>query len=519
MPDEAPTLPATVSFAHLSSQVQKDKSVYPNIEELKQHMKKYVDSKFEYLVNLIKANHSEMMNSRNMEDDKQPKDLGGKSTSCIVEVSGKENNNGHQTSTCKFDQQPTLPIQMDYAINDQDIGVSDFDVEDQTEDTLKNHQEMKEVSELQSSDANVHHTAETTKHKKDDPTTQIPQQFFEGTMNEDASYKVQCNTNQSRLTIPVKPVSAVNPQELTNSQSLLSDSQLPTDIPITEIVVRSDTNTPLACIKMPSKICKFPYLTSFGSSEKGKEVMKDVIRSNFPFEGCEITNRAPSYLIDEFIEKPTEDKYRAKATSLGFEMMDYVVAYPSNKKWFYVMSQPKNCWTDQFHWVLAIVELNRRLIRVYNSSISTRKQVHYEEIKKLSRMLPSYLLDSGFFEKNERTIWPELDAYKDKQTGTLLESHIPFNIEYVQGIMQQEDDSMDYGLYVAAFAEFLSDQLVIPPDINGHLANYLRNRYATLLWRYGSDKFKGGYISENDNPPKPKGQFTTPTEQDFVNID
>ncbi|KAH0751765.1 hypothetical protein KY285_004913 [Solanum tuberosum] len=134
-------------------------------------------------------------------------------------------------------------------------------------------------------------------------------------------------------------------------------------------------------------------------------------------------------------------------------------------------------------------------------------------------MLPSYLLDSGFFEKNERTIWPELDAYKDKQTGTLLESHIPFNIEYVQGIMQQEDDSMDCGLYVATFAEFLSDQLVIPPDIDGHLANYLRNRYAKLLLRYGSDKFKGGYISENDDPPKPKGQFITPTEQDFVNID
>ncbi|KAG5609651.1 hypothetical protein H5410_020932, partial [Solanum commersonii] len=189
MPDEAPTLPANVSFAHVSSQVQKDKSVYPDIEELKEHMKEYVDSKFEHLVNLIKANHSEMMNSRNREDDKKPKDLGGKSTPCIVEVSDKEGNDGHQTSTCKFDQQPTSPIQMDFFINDQDISVSDFDVEDQTEDTLKNHQEMKEVLELQSSDANFHHTAETTEHMKDDPTTQIPQQFFEGTMNEDASYK------------------------------------------------------------------------------------------------------------------------------------------------------------------------------------------------------------------------------------------------------------------------------------------------------------------------------------------
>ena len=57
-------------------------------------------------------------------------------------------------------------------------------------------------------------------------------------------------------------------------------------------------------------------------------------------------------------------------------------------------------------------------------------------------MLPSYLIDSGFFENNERTNWSVLDAYKDKQTGVLLESHIPFNIEYAEGIMQQEDDSL-----------------------------------------------------------------------------
>ncbi|KAH0702412.1 hypothetical protein KY290_017706 [Solanum tuberosum] len=221
--------------------------------------------------------------------------------------------------------------------------------------------------------------------------------------------------------------------------------------------------------------------------------------------------------------------------------INYVIAFSINKNWFYAMSQPKNCWTDQhidvifyyirkkskrrsmnqyryttvnclfsthinntheryynneaddnistqkyidrasavsvhersitnimkgfsipaglpwhlvddvyisincdgkFHWVLAIVELNQRLIRVYDSSISTRKKVHYEEIKKLSRMLPSYLLDSGFFEKTERTNWPDLDAYKDKQTGALLEPHHPFNVEYAQGIMQQECDSL-----------------------------------------------------------------------------
>ena len=61
-----------------------------------------------------------------------------------------------------------------------------------------------------------------------------------------------------------------NQQELTDNQSLISDSQLPIDIPITDIVVRSKINTPHARIRMPSRRCKFPYLNSFGSSEKMK---------------------------------------------------------------------------------------------------------------------------------------------------------------------------------------------------------------------------------------------------------
>ena len=53
-------------------------------------------------------------------------------------------------------------------------------------------------------------------------------------------------------------------------------------------------------------------------------------------------------------------------------------------------------YDGDFHWVLGVVELNKRLIRVYDSSLGTRKLVYSEEIKKLSRMLPSYLIDSGF---------------------------------------------------------------------------------------------------------------------------
>uniref|UniRef100_M1DE70 Ulp1 protease family, C-terminal catalytic domain containing protein n=1 Tax=Solanum tuberosum TaxID=4113 RepID=M1DE70_SOLTU len=141
---------------------------------------------------------------------------------------------------------------------------------------------------------------------------------------------------------------------------------------------------------MPSKILQSPYLTSFGSSEKGKEKLDDDVRLYFPFKGCEITYQALSNLIDEY------------------------------KQWV---------------------------------------------------------------------------------TKGLLKNHA----------------NKDCGLYVATFAEFLSDQHKIPPD--GFLPEYLRNRYGALLWSYGSEKGKGGYVSENDDPLKPKGLVTPPPEEDLVHIE
>lgn len=40
-----------------------------------------------------------------------------------------------------------------------------------------------------------------------------------------------------------------------------------------------------------------------------------------------------------------------------------------------------------------------------------------------------------------------------------------------------------------------------------------------LLWRYVSEKAKAGYVSENDDPPKPKGHFTQPIVKNLVNVE
>ncbi|KAH0666441.1 hypothetical protein KY285_027647 [Solanum tuberosum] len=132
-------------------------------------------------------------------------------------------------------------------------------------------------------------------------------------------------------------------------------------------------------------------------------------------------------------------------------------------------------------------------------------------------MLPNYLHDSGFFDKTGRTDWTSMEAYKDKETGDLLGPQQSFEVEYAQGIMQQQSNSLDCGMYVVAFAEYLSDEINIP-SINFR-SDYLRNRYATLLWKYGMDKFKAGYVSDNDDPTRPKSFYTIPAEGGLINIE
>ncbi|KAM3302017.1 hypothetical protein P3S67_016519 [Capsicum chacoense] len=138
-------------------------------------------------------------------------------------------------------------------------------------------------------------------------------------------------------------------------------------------------------------------------------------------------------------------------------------------------------------------------IRVYDSILSSQHREPSNEIKKLSVMLSTYLTYSGFLENTERTVWSSLETYTDKISkvvGDLNET--PFDVEYVEYIAQQVSGSLDCGVFVAAYAEFLSDQMHIPSSNLD--AEYLRKRYASLLWNYGAKKAKKIYSSDHDDP-------------------
>ncbi|PHT59485.1 hypothetical protein CQW23_01848 [Capsicum baccatum] len=74
--------------------------------------------------------------------------------------------------------------------------------------------------------------------------------------------------------------------------------------------------------------------------------------------------------------------------------------------------------------------------------------------------------------KKVRTDWSLIKAYRDKM-GNL------FDVEYAERISQQLFDSLDCGIFVVAYAEYLSDGLQVSND--GLDVRLLYKRYAALL--------------------------------------
>ncbi|PHT56350.1 hypothetical protein CQW23_04836 [Capsicum baccatum] len=246
----------------------------------------------------------------------------------------------------------------------------------------------------------------------------------------------------------------VTPNLVTESQWSLPDSQFPPDFldaQVRELEAAEAREvkhkSPIKRDRKKSKIFRLAYITKFGSSSK------DEGRSD----------------NEEKQRKQTDNHYLKNAPRLDYPLLDFIVAQALSKNWFYLMTQPKMCWNDE-----------ERTIRVYDSLSSKKKSEAPTEIRKLAVMLPTYLSDSDFIEKTKRIDWSTLKACEGKlglQTSEI--SHNPFDVEYVQNIPQQVSDSLDCGVFVAAYTEILTEgQQVHSCEFE---AASQRARYASLL--------------------------------------
>ena len=94
----------------------------------------------------------------------------------------------------------------------------------------------------------------------------------------------------------VQPLCLMSHVEQNESAFWLSDSQLP----VNKSSLPPDTETPAPRHRMPSRILQSPYLTDFGSNDKGKAKIDDDVLPLYPFEGCGILEQLSLGMMDEF---------------------------------------------------------------------------------------------------------------------------------------------------------------------------------------------------------------------------
>ncbi|KAH0637949.1 hypothetical protein KY290_036508 [Solanum tuberosum] len=129
----------------------------------------------------------------------------------------------------------------------------------------------------------------------------------------------------------------------------------------------------------------------------------------------------------------------------------------------------------------AIVE---RRIYVYDSYRAAGHNSYVrDEIQKLAQLQPMYV---------SMEIANNSDDTQDQD--------IAYDVTYVEDIPQQGSGALDCGIYLLAFAEYLSEGEGIPVQ---YLDSKLhRIRYSALLWQYAAKKMEEGVVSENEAPPK-----------------
>ncbi|KAH0659041.1 hypothetical protein KY285_027592 [Solanum tuberosum] len=224
------------------------------------------------------------------------------------------------------------------------------------------------------------------------------------------------------------------------------------------------------------------------------------MKQQYPFEGFNIDGEGPTELMSFFSQWINEGLYKhhakkrdnddhnlANCSNLEFKQLDFVFAFPKKKDCVVPEYENKIVGTikgfgiptglhwhltnevyvnGEFHWVLEVVVLKERRIKQYDSIFLSRTNRKLcAEIQTLSTMLPKYLESSKFYEQKDPT-------------------------------------NCDYGVFIAAYAEFLSDGIQTPSD--GIISQSFRFRYASFLWNYGILKDRSGYVSNNEDPQRPR---------------
>ncbi|PHT45954.1 hypothetical protein CQW23_15112 [Capsicum baccatum] len=147
------------------------------------------------------------------------------------------------------------------------------------------------------------------------------------------------------------------------------------------------------------------------------------------------------------------------------------------------------------HWVLSVLSFNQRCIYVYDSMSSAgHDSAVLAEVQKLAEVIPLFLLACKFYEKKGI----DIDSHPNYK---LNEKNDLFDVYVVEDLPQQPSGSLDCGLYMITYAEYLTfsggiSKVNFDPDL-------LRTRYPAMLWHYGIRKEEEKAQSDDKAPSRP----------------
>uniref|UniRef100_A0A3Q7G5J1 Ubiquitin-like protease family profile domain-containing protein n=1 Tax=Solanum lycopersicum TaxID=4081 RepID=A0A3Q7G5J1_SOLLC len=232
---------------------------------------------------------------------------------------------------------------------------------------------------------------------------------------------------------------------ITESQDELPDHLLPSVNTLQNIVLQKQVEaevTPMPAVRHrhPGPFNISPYMTSFGSDAGSSSRQPVVFYMKHPF--VSLSDKEESDLFSNF--------------------------------WIWLKRTYSSSITKKgrLHWILIVISFNDRCIKVYDSiKNSLHHSIVVNHIKKYAQLIPMYLVKSDFYLKKG----VDIASHHRYQGHTIYDS---FEIVYVEDLPQQPAASLDCGVYVASYAEFLSERKDIPADLN---PEEIRLRYGALF--------------------------------------
>ncbi|KAK4724911.1 hypothetical protein R3W88_027690 [Solanum pinnatisectum] len=205
-------------------------------------------------------------------------------------------------------------------------------------------------------------------------------------------------------------------------------------------------------------------------------VFKTKITTSF-FQLCDAHENKKSYKVKDSDDIAQYIYGRRLLASTSWDKVDYIL-FPLNIK--------EGC-----HWIFVVFDIGQRSLEVYDS-FPARDGVNFEVktiVEMLSIVLPYYLSMVKFYDKR-----PELKA-TPKYSGIDEFEKIEFHF-ITKGVPRQQDDSLDCGVFVVAFAEFVSNgEHILNQQVK---ADILRKRFGAILWEYARRKQASDLQSEDE---------------------